>query len=90
MRTTIDLPDELLRRAKAAAALQGIKLKDLVACYIEQGLVRGAAPAKQMGHKEPLPEFIQTKGPVRSLTNAEIEEIFLREDLERLGLDRSA
>jgi hypothetical protein len=34
MRTTIDLPDDLFRRAKAEAALRGRKLKDL----IEEGL----------------------------------------------------
>jgi hypothetical protein len=34
MRTTVDLPDELLRRAKSKAALSGRKLKDL----IEEGL----------------------------------------------------
>ena len=31
MRTTVDIPDELFRRAKSEAALQGRKLKDLVA-----------------------------------------------------------
>lgn len=34
MRTTIDIPDELFRRAKSEAALRGRKLKDLV----EEGL----------------------------------------------------
>jgi hypothetical protein len=34
MKTTIELPDELYRRAKAQAALNGGKLKDLV----EEGL----------------------------------------------------
>jgi hypothetical protein len=34
MRTTVDLPDELFRRAKSEAALRGRKLKDLV----EEGL----------------------------------------------------
>jgi hypothetical protein len=34
MRTTVDLPDELFRRAKAEAALRGRKFKDL----IEEGL----------------------------------------------------
>jgi hypothetical protein len=34
MRTTVDIPDELLRRAKSQAALRGRKLKDLV----EEGL----------------------------------------------------
>ena len=34
MKTTIELPDDLYRRAKAEAALRGRKLKDLV----EEGL----------------------------------------------------
>ena len=34
MRTTVDLPDDRFRRAKAEAALRGRKLKDL----IEEGL----------------------------------------------------
>jgi hypothetical protein len=34
MRTTVDLPDDLLRRAKSEAALSGRKLRDLV----EEGL----------------------------------------------------
>ena len=31
MKTTIEVPDDLYRRAKSAAALRGRKLKDLVA-----------------------------------------------------------
>ncbi len=34
MRTTVEIPDELFRRAKSEAALRGRKLKDLV----EEGL----------------------------------------------------
>jgi hypothetical protein len=43
MRTTVEIPDELFRRAKSEAALRGRKLKDLV----EEGLrlVLGVAPA---------------------------------------------
>lgn len=36
MKTTVELPDDLFRQAKAAAALRGRKLKDLV----EEGLRR--------------------------------------------------
>jgi hypothetical protein len=36
MKTTVELPDDLFRKAKAAAALRGRKLKDL----IEDGLRR--------------------------------------------------
>jgi hypothetical protein len=36
MKATVEIPDPLFRRAKAAAALQGRKFKDLV----EEGLIR--------------------------------------------------
>jgi hypothetical protein len=51
MRTTIDLPDELFRRAKAEAALRGRKLKDLV----EEGLRRVL--------EEPEPQENRTSAP---------------------------
>lgn len=38
MKTTFDLPDRLLRRAKAAAAEQGRPLRDLVAEAIDEKL----------------------------------------------------
>ena len=41
MKTTIEVPDELYRRAKAEAALSGRKLKDLV----EEGLRLALAKA---------------------------------------------
>ena len=90
MRTTIDLPDELLRRAKATAALQGLKLKDLIAAFVERGLEAYVSPREMRGHLGPLPEFVPRTGqPIRSLSGAEIEEILLREELEPLGHDRS-
>ncbi len=36
MRTTIDLPDALFRRAKALAAMKGSTLKDLIVRAIER------------------------------------------------------
>lgn len=41
MRTTIDLPDALLKHLKARAALEGRTLRDVVVALVEQGL---AAP----------------------------------------------
>lgn len=38
MKTTIDLPDELVREVKLRAVLQRQTVKDLVAEYIRQGL----------------------------------------------------
>lgn len=56
MRTTVDIPDELLRRAKSEAALRGRKLKEL----IEEGLrlvlampPAGGEPSRSRRRKRP-------------------------------------
>jgi hypothetical protein len=38
MRTTLELPDELFRQLKSAAALQGTTIKKLMTRYVESGL----------------------------------------------------
>ena len=46
MRTTLDLPDDLMRNLKARAALEGRSLRDLVLALVERGLQAPAvAPA---------------------------------------------
>jgi hypothetical protein len=50
MRTTIDLPDALYRRAKAAAALRGESLKALVSAALRAHLGRlGRTPDREPG-----------------------------------------
>ena len=44
MRTTLDLPDDLMRNLKARAALEGRSLRDLVLTLVERGLQAPAAP----------------------------------------------
>ena len=52
MRMTVEIPDQLCRQAKAKAAMDGLKLKDMVASALRVYLVtpnpagRGVAPAK--------------------------------------------
>jgi hypothetical protein len=56
MKTTLDLPDELVRQAKLRAVMQGRTLRDLVADFLRQGLGLPAAlppdatPASAMVH----------------------------------------
>ena len=38
MKTTLDLPDELMREVKLRAVIQGRTLRDLVAEFLKQGL----------------------------------------------------
>ncbi len=52
MKTTFDLPEPLLRRAKAAAAHQGRPLRDLVAEAIEGKLVADEAAARAASQQE--------------------------------------
>ncbi len=38
MRTTVDVPDELMRRVKAVAATRGLKLKEFVEAALREAL----------------------------------------------------
>ena len=58
MRTTLDLPDETFRQLKAQAALNGMKLKELVAQFIERGLAATSNPAAPQRERQPLPVAI--------------------------------
>lgn len=83
MRTTIDLPDELLRQAKAKAALDGMKLKDLIARFVEQGL-KGTptlnTPVRR--RRSELPVSRGTTGRrIPSLSNREIQRILDEEEI---------
>ena len=47
MKTTIEVPDQLYRRAKAEAALRGRRLKDLVEEGLERVLDAPSKPPRQ-------------------------------------------
>ena len=89
MRTTLDLPDPLFREVKARAAQEGLKLKELIARYIQAGL-RGPAVAGEAGrgHREPLPTAIPREpgkpATAVALTNRDLYALLEEEDLERL------
>ncbi|AIE85500.1 hypothetical protein OP10G_2132 [Fimbriimonas ginsengisoli Gsoil 348] len=77
MRTVIELPNELLRRAKAAAALKGVELNDLLANLIEKGL---RDQNETYGRSEPIPVAVPFSGrQMPAMTNAEIFECLDRE-----------
>ena len=43
MKMTVDLPDTLMRQAKIRAASEGLKLQELIADFVQQGLERPQA-----------------------------------------------
>ncbi|MEA2558638.1 MAG: hypothetical protein QOH06_142 [Acidobacteriota bacterium] len=83
MRTTIDLPDELLRQVKDKAALNGLKLQELIARYVEEGL-RGApshsAPPRRQRSELPVSRAA-TGHTLPPLTNMEIQRILDEEEV---------
>jgi hypothetical protein len=87
MRTTVDLPDELFRRAKARAALDGLKLKELIARYVEQGLRQSDASRAPTGERQrsPLPVIAKaaTGRPIPAVSRAGLGELEVREDLAK-------
>ena len=87
MRTTIDIPDELFRRAKARSAMEGRKLKDLITDFVEQGLAREASPGDGQRRKHaPLPYIAKASvgGTIPALTKEELARIEEEEDLDKL------
>jgi hypothetical protein len=89
MRTTVDLPDQLVRQLKSTAALKGMKMKDLVQELLERGLQQPALAAKR-GRDTPLPDLIPPAGRTfPPITNSEIFDDLLGID-EPERKDRSA
>lgn len=91
MRTTIDLPDELFRQAKAKAAIGGMKLKELITLYVEQGL-KGSSPGSlSKRQRSELPVARKATGrTIPALTNLEIQRLLDEEEVPHGRSDRSA
>ena len=78
MRTTIDLPDEIFRQAKASAAMRGIKLRELIIECVSQGLTAQGWPATEETPKMSVRTFAHRVGgdSVPSLSPQQIAKLF--------------
>lgn len=83
MRTTVDLPPELLRAAKAEAAARGETLKDFLQRAVTHELGNVAAVSRR-AHVQ-LPLVGSARPGASDITNSEIEAIFAAEDAELHG-----
>ncbi len=80
MRTTIDLPDGLFRKAKAIASLKGLTLKQLVIRAVERELSSNHLPLRH--HRISLP-LVSSKRPGSiDLSGEMISQILDQEDLD--------
>ena len=93
MKTTLDIPNELMRGMKIRAATQGRKLKDVVAEVLKRGLADPVKPAKPRIEIQAngLPVIRCGKdAPASRMTTEELlaleQATLLREDLQRVGL----
>jgi hypothetical protein len=81
MRTTVDIPAELMHAAKVKAAERGETLKDLVTRAVAHEL-RVPARAARAGRVS-LPLVGRGASPSVSMTNADIEAALEAEDIDR-------
>lgn len=84
MRTTLDLPDETFRQLKAQAAMNGMKLKELVCQLIQRGLVAGItapSPAQPPGPPPVAIQRVPGTPLTPALSNAELYAMLNEQDL---------
>ena len=82
MRTTIDMPDALMRAAKARAAEHGESLKDLMNRALAHELGISSA-SKQKTGRVTLPLVARDATPAVLVTNDDIAAALEAEDIER-------
>jgi hypothetical protein len=82
MRTTIDMPDVLMRAVKARAAERGESLKDLVNRALAHELGLPSVPKRKTG-RVALPLIASEGAPAVLVTNDDIAAALEAEDVER-------
>jgi plasmid stability protein len=95
MKTTLDLPDDLVRAVKLRALREGRKLKEAVAELLRQGLAAPSTPMPRptilIDAETGLPSIQGAPGaPIATMSTEEIYAAIQKsqeeEDLERLGV----
>jgi hypothetical protein len=87
MRTTLELPDELLKKAKIEAVERGVSLKELVGSALARELGLEVAPSRRPRRLR-FPIFSSERPGSLELTSAELARAEQDEDARRHGLSR--
>ena len=82
MRTTLDLPDPLFRRAKATASLRGLTLRAFVSQAIDHELCQGELAALQRNRPVRLPLVPSSRPGGVPMTPERVAELMEAEDLD--------
>lgn len=85
MKTTLDLPDELVREMKIRAACEGKKLKDIAAEIIRHGLEHPMTPLSsgvKRHDRFPIIECEPPIPPAKDLTPAQLAETLIEQEAD--------
>jgi hypothetical protein len=84
MRTTLDLPDPLLRELKSRAARNGQSLKSLLNDLIQRAMTLPSIPPTQQNGLPVLTRLQSQAQPVQAQSNAALDDHTLQQDIEKL------
>ena len=84
MKTTLDLPDDLVRAVKLRAVEENRKLKDMVADLLRRGLAQEPDESSPIRNrvKLPLVECAHDPRPGEELTPERVAEILIEQEAE--------
>jgi plasmid stability protein len=84
MKTTLDLPDDLMRQVKIRAVEENRKLKDTIADLLRRGLAQetGAPPPIRRRVQLPLIQCAHAARPGEEMTPERVAEVLLEEEAE--------
>jgi hypothetical protein len=85
MRTTLDLPDDILRRAKIEAVERGSTLRQLVIDALQREMVDSGRPRKRLARA---PIKLAEDAPLRRLSPAAVKRLD-SEDLQRSEVSKA-
>jgi plasmid stability protein len=83
MKTTLDLPDDLVREVKFRAVRENRKLKDAIAELLRRGLSQKSATGSRV--ELPLVQCAHAARPGEEVTPERVAEILLQEDVDAHG-----
>ena len=84
MKTTLEIPDPLFKQVKARAAMDGLKLKDLVSSALSDYLTKPKTNAGEETKPCPFPLVRGKGGPLmKQMSNETIAKLEEEEDIER-------
>jgi hypothetical protein len=82
MKTTLDLPDDLMREIKVRAARDDRRLKDLIAELLRRGLAERETPKIRHRVKFPLIQTAHPAPPGEELTPEVIAQILIDQEVD--------